>query len=72
MMDPAPAGPGDGCPTVVDQIIDAGNSLYRVRVITPDGVIRWVQIPAGKATLTFVRVSAAAYAFLLARGLVEL
>lgn len=65
-----PAGPGENRPTVVDEVRDIGGGLYRVHIIDPEGGARWIQIPAGKATLEFVTVSAAAYNWLLVRNLV--
>jgi hypothetical protein len=58
-----------GIPIVsVDDVKDIGMSLYRVSITGPDHVRRYVLIPKGKATLTMVRVSAAAVRQLYAMG----
>jgi hypothetical protein len=43
-------------------------SLYRVRITGPDRHTRYVLIPKGKATLTMVKVSAAALCQLMVMG----
>lgn len=52
----------------VSSVVDIGQGLYRVRTQTPDGIVRYVLIPQGPASLTMVRVSAAAVHQLLVMG----
>jgi hypothetical protein len=52
----------------VDDVQDIGMSLYRVRITGPDHFTRYVLIPKGKATLTMVKVSAAALHQLMVMG----
>lgn len=62
------AVPGEPPPIVVDDVAFIGHGLYRVRIIGPDHVARHVLIPQGKATLTMVKVSAAAVRQLMVMG----
>lgn len=66
-MSAAPVtGPGDTTQVVVYDVKDIGQSLLRVYTQTPDGSQYVLLIPKGKATLDFIRVSAAALNALLA------
>ncbi len=68
MLTPPTDGQGD-IPTVsVDDVQDIGMTLYRVRITGPDFRTRFVLIPKGKASLTAVKVSAAAVRQLLVMG----
>jgi hypothetical protein len=63
--------PGEQSIVVVSDIKNIGTGLWRVRVMGPDQIIRHLIIPDSIATLVGVKVSAIAYAQLLARGLVR-
>jgi len=65
------ADPGEAPLIVVDDVADIGQSLYRVRVTGPDKVTRFVLIPKSKATLVFVRISAAAVGQLYSMGVLS-
>jgi hypothetical protein len=67
-MAPLGGGPGDLPIVSVDDVVDIGMSLYRVRITGPDRHTRYVLIPKGKATLTMVKVSAAALCQLMVMG----
>ena len=60
-MNDAPSADLGGRPAlVIDQIVPVVGGLYRVRTIDQCGMVRWIQIPEGLATLELVRVTGAA------------